>query len=310
MSMDLPAAERILREGFGERFRTSVPLAPLTTFRVGGPAALYVEPESDADLEIVHRAVRGGGVPFVVVGKGSNLLVADRGYPGLVIRLGRGYRWAARDRDRLQAGASMPLPALSGVALQHGLSGLEFGVAIPATLGGAVKMNAGAHGAEMAEVIRRVELFHVGEGRRITIGVEEAGFSYRRSLFPDDAVVLGAILELRQADGDAIREHMADARAWRRRTQPLAEPNCGSVFTNPPGNHAAALIDAAGLKGERVGGATVSSKHANFIVTTPGASAADVLALIRVIQGRVQTSSGVRLDPEVRFVGSFDDDVG
>jgi UDP-N-acetylmuramate dehydrogenase len=202
----------------------------------------------------------------------------------------------------------MPLPALAGVALRHGLGGLEFGVAIPATLGGAVKMNAGAHEAEMGDVIARVDLFRMLNGERLTVGVDEAGFSYRATALPDDAVVLAATLQLHDREPGAIRAGMEDAREWRRRTQPLAEPNCGSVFTNPPGSHAAVLIDAAGLKGTRVGGAAVSGKHANFIVADAGASAADVVALIALIQERVAADSGVRLEPEVRFVGSFDDD--
>jgi UDP-N-acetylmuramate dehydrogenase len=301
-------AERILREGLGERFRTMVPLAPLTTFRIGGAATLYAEPERDEDLGVVHRAVRDAGVPFVVVGKGSNLLVSDRGYPGLVIRLGKSYRWAARDRDRVRAGAAMPLPALAGVALRHGLAGLEFGVAIPATLGGAVKMNAGAHDADIAGVLHRMELFLVDAGERITIGAQEAGFSYRRSSLPGDGVIVAATLRLHPGGAEDIRARMEDAREWRRRTQPLAEPNCGSVFTNPPGGHAAALIDAAGMKGHRIGGAAVSTKHANFIVVDPGARADDVAALIRAVRDRVADSTGVRLEPEVRFVGSFDGD--
>ena len=301
-------AERILRDGLGDRVRTMVPLAPLTTFRIGGAAALYVEPEVDADLAVVERAVREAAVPFVVVGKGSNLLVSDHGYPGLVIRLGRGYRWAARDRDRLRAGAAMPLPALAGVALRHGLAGLEFGVAIPATLGGAVKMNAGAHDADVAGVVRGVDVFLVASGERASLDDERAGFSYRGSSIPEDGIVVGATLELRPGDTADIRTRMEDVRAWRRRTQPLAEPNCGSVFTNPPGGHAAALIDAAGMKGHRVGGAVVSTKHANFIVAGPGATADDVAALIRAIRDRVADSSGIVLQPEVRFVGSFDGD--
>ena len=306
MSLD-GAAERILRGRFSDRLRTSVPLAPLTTFRIGGPAALYVEPESEEDLEAVHRAVRASGVPFVVVGRGSNLLVSDRGFAGLVIRLGKAFRWAARDHDRVRAGAAMPLPALAGVAARHGLAGLEFGVAIPATLGGAVKMNAGAHEAEMADVIDDVDLFLVDDGRRARVVKADAGFSYRRSSLPADAVVLGATMHLREGEGGQIRARMEEARAWRRRTQPLAEPNCGSVFTNPPGAHAAALIEGAGLKGERVGGASVSTKHANFIVAGPGATAADVVTLIHVVQDRVAASSGVRLEPEVRLVGGFDE---
>jgi UDP-N-acetylmuramate dehydrogenase len=306
--VNVDVAERILREGLGDRVRSMVPLAPLTTFRIGGAAALYVEPEHDEDLAVVGKAVREAPVPFVVVGKGSNLLVSDRGYPGLVIRLGRGYRWAARDRDRLRAGAAMPLPALAGVALRHGLAGLEFGVAIPATLGGAVKMNAGAHDAEIAEVVRGVELFLVATGERVTLDARQAGFSYRRSSMPEDAVVVGATLELRPGDAGGIRARMDEARDWRRRTQPLAEPNCGSVFTNPPGAHAAALIDAAGMKGHRIGGAAVSTKHANFIVAGPGATADDVAALIRLVRDRVADSTGIVLEPEVRYVGSFDGD--
>jgi len=285
-----------------------VPLAPLTTFRIGGAAALYVEPGTDDDLGVVHRAVREAAVPFVVVGKGSNLLVSDRGYPGIVIRLGKGFRWAARDRDRLRAGAAMPLPALAGVALRHDLAGLEFGVAIPATLGGAVKMNAGAHDADIAGVVRGVELFLVEAGERTALDTERAGFSYRRSSLPGDGVVVAATLGLRPGIAEDIRARMEEARAWRRRTQPLAEPNCGSVFTNPPDGHAAALIDAAGMKGHRVGGAVVSTKHANFIVADPGATADDVAALIRAIRDRVANSTGVVLEPEVRFVGSFDGD--
>jgi UDP-N-acetylmuramate dehydrogenase len=308
VSADLAAAERILRAGLGDRLRSGVPLAPLTTFRIGGDAALYVEPDSDEDLVAVHRAVEATGLPVVVVGKGSNILVSDRGFPGLVVRLGRGYRWAARDRDRLRAGAAMPLPALAGVASRHGLGGLEFGVAIPATLGGAVRMNAGAHEAELADVIERVELYRLGLGEHETIDRGGLGFSYRRSSLPGDAVVLGATLTLHERDAETIRERMAQAREWRRRTQPLAEPNCGSVFTNPPGSHAAALIDAAGLKGARVGGAAVSEKHANFIVADAGATAADVVTLIRLIQERVADALGVRLQPEVRLIGSFDDD--
>jgi UDP-N-acetylmuramate dehydrogenase len=169
-------------------------------------------------------------------------------------------------------------------------------------------MNAGAHDAELGDVIARVDLFRMLDGERVAIGVDEAGFSYRASALPDDAVVLAATLQLHDREPGAIRTGMEDARTWRRRTQPLAEPNCGSVFTNPPGAHAAALIDAAGLKGARVGGAAVSGKHANFIVADPGASAADVVALIALMQERVAAGSGVRLEPEVRFVGSFDDD--
>lgn len=306
MNDALARAERILRAAAGDRVRTAFPLAPLTSFRLGGPAAIYLEPESDPDLAAAGEAIVATGVPFVVVGKGSNILVSDEGFPGLVLRLGRGYRWAAREGERLTAGGAIPLPALAGVALRHGLAGLEFGVAIPATLGGAVRMNAGAHGGAMADVVERVATYRLVEGRVETVPAADAGFAYRRSSLAEDAVVTGAVLRLRAGDG-RIRERMDEARRWRRRTQPLAEPNCGSVFTNPEGDHAARLIEAAGGKGRRVGGASVSQKHANFIVAEPGAHASDVLELIREIQGLVEQTAGVSLEPEVKLIGAFDD---
>jgi len=307
VSEPLARAERILRTAAGERLRTSFPLAPLTSFRLGGPAALYLEPESDADLAAAGEAIVATDIPYVVIGKGSNILVSDAGFPGLVLRLGRGYRWVAREGELLRAGGSIPLPALAGVALRHGLAGLEFGVAIPATLGGAVRMNAGAHGQAMADVLERIVTYRLLDGRLETVEAREAGLAYRRSSLRDDAVVTAAAVRLRDGDPSEIRTPMDEARGWRRRTQPLAEPNCGSVFTNPAGDHAARLIEAAGGKGRRVGGASVSQKHANFIVTEPGARSSDVLALIRDVQRLVEDSAGVALDPEVRLIGAFDD---
>jgi UDP-N-acetylmuramate dehydrogenase len=300
---DLDEAARILRDRLGPRLRLDFPIAPLTTFRIGGPAALFVEAEDDAALDAVAAASDAGGAPVAVIGKGSNVLVSDRGYPGIVVRLGRGYRWTARDGDRLTAGGAMPLPALAGVAMHHGLTGLEFGVAIPATLGGAVKMNAGAHGRSMSEVVERVEIFELEAAARRTVLGADAGFGYRYSGLPAGGVVVGATVRLEPGDDGSIRELMHEAREWRRRTQPLAEPNCGSVFTNPEGDHAARLIEAAGAKGMRVGGAEVSRKHANFIVADPGASSADVWTLIERVRDLVASESGVRLETEVQLIG-------
>ena len=301
------AAARVLREACGPRAREAFPMAPLTTFRIGGPAALYLEAESDEDIAAAAASVAASGIPWTVIGKGSNLLVSDLGFPGLVLRLGRGFRWAARDGRRLRAGGSMPLPALAGVALVHGLTGLEFGVAIPASLGGAVRMNAGAHRSSMRDVVEVVEVFSMGAGRREEVAGVEAGFSYRRSALPAGSVVVGATLLLRPDDRAEIRARMDDIRAWRRRTQPLAEPNCGSVFKNPDGDHAARLVEAVGGKALAVGGAAVSKKHANFIVAHPGATSADVATLIRTLQRRVADRFGIALEPEVQFVGPVDD---
>ena len=300
-------AEEILRAACGDRVRRAFPMAPLTTLRVGGSAALYLEPEAEADLDAASLAVVSAGIPVAIVGKGSNVLVGDDGFPGLVLRLGRGYRWASRDRLSLTAGGAMALPKLAGVALRHELTGLEFGVAIPATLGGAVRMNAGAHGRSMSEVVARVEVYRLHEGRAEQLPASEAGFAYRTSILPADAVVTAATVTLSAGESGPIRALMDEAREWRRRTQPLAEPNCGSVFKNPEGDHAARLIEAAGLKGLGIGGAHVSEKHANFIITDPAARAADVLALIREVQRRVEAADGVHLDTEVQLIGAFED---
>jgi UDP-N-acetylmuramate dehydrogenase len=299
-------AEAILRAECGDRVRTRFPIAPLTSFRIGGPAALYLEPERDEDLVAAGEAVRETNLPFVVVGKGSNILVADAGFAGLVLRLGRGYRWAARDGDRLTGGGAMPLPALAGVALGHALAGLEFGVAIPASLGGGVRMNAGAHGSDVSSVVEEVAVFELLSGARRRLAATEVGFRYRGTDLPADAVVVAGTAQLSVGDAAEIRARMDEAREWRRRTQPLAEPNCGSVFTNPRGDHAARLIDEAGLKGFAIGGASVSRKHANFIVAGPGSTAADVVALIHHVQETVAARTGVRLEPEVRLVGDLD----
>ncbi len=307
MNDPIARAVAMLRATAGDRVHAGLSLAPLTTFRIGGPAAIYLEPQDEDDLAAAGRAIVETEIPFVVVGKGSNLLVSDRGFAGLVLRLGRGYRWVARDAGRLRAGAATPLPALAGVALQHGLAGLAFGVAIPATMGGAVKMNAGAHDGSMFDVVETVEVFRLRAGAAASIPAVDAGFTYRRSALPEDAVVCAATVALAPADPAQIRSAMDEARSWRRRTQPLGEPNCGSVFKNPSGDHAARLIEAAGMKGRTVGGARVSMKHANFIVARPRARAADVLTLIGEVQAEVERACGVRLEREVRLVGAFDD---
>jgi UDP-N-acetylmuramate dehydrogenase len=309
-STDLPAglaaAEHILRAAAGARLRVAFPLALLTSFRLGGPASLYLEADNDSDLAAAAEAVAAAGIPWVVLGKGSNVLVSDRGFPGLVLRLGKGYRWAARDGSLLRAGGSMPLPALSGVALAHSLSGLEFGVAIPASLGGAVRMNAGAHDHAISEVLHVAELYSITGAVRSTMAAGDAGFSYRRSALPEGSIVVGATVSLHPGEPEDIRREMEAARSWRRATQPLAEPNCGSVFKNPPGDHAARLVEAAGAKRMAVGNAVVSEKHANFIVARPGATATDVHLLIERVSGLVSERFGISLEPEVQRVGDFD----
>jgi UDP-N-acetylmuramate dehydrogenase len=305
VSTELERALEILRSECGDRVRTAHRLAPLTTFRVGGPAAIYLEPESETDLAAAGETIRATGIPYVVLGKGSNVLVADAGFAGLVLRLGRGYRWSSAEGASVRAGAATPFPSLAGVALAHGLSGLEFAIAIPGTVGGAVRMNAGAHGTELSDVLEWVDVFRLLEGTSVRLTASELGLSYRRSALPGDGVVVAAGVGLVPDAPDGIRARMDDAREQRRQTQPLAEANCGSVFKNPPGDHAGRLIEAAGGKGLRVGGAAVSTKHANFIVTSAGTAATDVLELIRTVQELVASRFGVRLDPEVQLLGDL-----
>jgi UDP-N-acetylmuramate dehydrogenase len=302
----IAAAEAVLRPALGPRLQVARPLAPLTSFRIGGPAALFAEPDGEPDLEAIAGAMSASGIEWTILGKGSNVLISDAGFQGLVLRLGRAHVWTERDGARVRSGAATPLPRVSGAAAAAGLTGLEFGVAIPGSLGGAVRMNAGAHGRSMSDVVESVRAFSFSTAATTTVRAEDAGFAYRTSAFGRGTLVLEASMALRDADPRSIRERMDEARAWRRATQPLAEPNCGSVFKNPPGGHAARLVDEAGCKGLGHGGARVSTKHANFIVTRPGATAVDVLAVIEDVRDRVRDRFGVELETEVQLVGDHD----
>lgn len=279
------------------------PVAELTTLRVGGPVAALVRAESDADLAAVARVVADRGVPWLVVGRGSNLLVDDDGWPGVAITLGRGFRGVAIDGDEVHAGAAEPLPALAMRVADASLGGFAWACAVPGTLGGAVRMNAGAHGGDMSQALVEVEVFRLRSGTREVWPVTALEMQYRRTVLPDDAVVVEARLRLEPADRDEIRREISEIRQWRREHQPLTEPNCGSVFTNPPGDSAGRLIEACGGKELAVGGARVSERHANFIVTRPGASAQDVHTLIEKVRACVREHAGVDLHAEVVMVG-------
>lgn len=282
-------------------------LADLTTLRVGGPVGALVTADSDTDLAAVGEVVVDRGLPWLVVGRGSNLLVADDGWPGVVITLGRGFRGIEYDGTRVRAGAAEPLPALAVRVAGEGLGGFAWAAAVPGSLGGAVRMNAGAHGGEMSEALVEVEVFRLRSRTREVWAASALGLRYRHSELPDDAVVVEATLELPRADADTLREEIREIRQWRREHQPINEPNCGSVFTNPPGDSAGRLVDAAGGKDLTVGGARISDRHANFIVTSPDATAQDVHDLIRTVQARVADRFGIELRPEVVMAGRFDE---
>jgi UDP-N-acetylmuramate dehydrogenase len=292
-----------LRDACTGEVRGDATIADLTTLKVGGPVRVLVTAESDEDLGAVGRAVREHDVPWLVVGRGSNLLVADAGWPGVVVTLGRGFRGLTIDGERVWAGAAEPLPSLAMRIADAGLGGFAWAAAVPGSLGGAVRMNAGAHGGEMSQCLVEVDIFRLQQSARETWPVDALGLRYRHSELPGDAIVVAASLHLESASADAIKQEIAEIRQWRRDHQPLNEPNCGSVFTNPEGDSAGRLVDSAGAKGMTVGGASVSTMHANFIVTTPGATASDVVTLIEQVRARVASVHGVDLVPEVQMRG-------
>lgn len=289
-------------------------LGASTTLGVGGAAALFISLGSVDEVTVFARGLSGTDadeLPVFVLGKGSNTLFADAGVDAVVVKLGAGLKWLRREDEAVLAGAGEAMPALAAWVAKEGLAGLEFAAGIPASVGGSVRMNAGAHGGEVAERLVSADVVLPVTGRRVSLGRSDLGFGYRRSRLPPRSVVVAARWALTAEDPALIRARLDDLRAWRRRTQPLRERNCGSVFTNPPGDSAGRLVEAAGLKGFRVGGARISDKHANFVVVdrasdrAVGATAADVRALIGQVRAAVAASSGVVLEPEVRLVGSF-----
>lgn len=294
-----------LRAAIGAaRVAVDVDLSAYTTMRVGGPAAALVRAESLADLWAVGAVVSETGCPWIVIGRGSNLLVADEGWPGIAVVLGRGFRGVDVDGEVVRAGAAEPMPALSRVVAKRGLAGLAFGVAIPGTVGGAVRMNAGAHGGEICDALVWADVARLGAHSALERWhADRLAFSYRHSDLPADAIVTGVELRLDPADAGRIADDMAEMRRWRRESQPINEASCGSVFRNPPGDSAGRLIEEAGCKGLRVGGAQVSRRHANFITVNPGARAAEVHAIIRQVRRRVYETAGISLRTEVVLAG-------
>lgn len=285
--------------------RRDEPLARHVTFRIGGPADVLLMPRSLDQLIAAVTWLYREGQPFVVLGRGSNVLIADRGVRGVVIKTGRGQEGVRYEGSRVIAECAASLPQLSRATATRGLAGLEFAAGIPGSVGGGVVMNAGAHGCAMSDVVRSVRVLTPG-GERTWAG-GEIRFRYRQSRVQEEpGVVLAAELELRTAEP---RECLQRLEAWLRTrsdTQPLGPPSSGCVFRNPAGDHAGRLIDVAGGKGTRVGGATVSDRHANYILNTGGASAADVLRLIADVRARVRDRLGIDLEPEIKPIGAFE----
>ncbi|RKP55272.1 UDP-N-acetylmuramate dehydrogenase [Cohnella endophytica] len=288
--------------GIGE-VRTNEPLAGYTTWKIGGPADLFLVPNNDEELATSLRLLRGYDVPWCMLGRGSNTLVSDKGVRGAVIKLGDGFDEVRFDGGTVFAGASYSFIKLSVMAGKQGLTGLEFAGGIPGTVGGAVYMNAGAHGSDISRILQSADVVW-DDGSRAELGKDEMAFSYRHSILQERrGIVTRAVFRLEEGDRKEIAAALATYKDRRRRTQPLQMACAGSVFRNPPNDHAARLIESAGLKGMREGAAEVSTVHANFIVNHGGARAEDVLALIRRVQRTIAEAYGIELVPEVLMLG-------
>lgn len=307
---DLKDLARLLDErGIDGRCAADFSLARFTTYRLGGPAGLYVEAGSKKDLEILGRVLRDNGcedVPLLVLGRGSNLVISDSGWAGIVVRLGAAFSWARPFGDAgVHAGSSMSMPQLANFSARRGLAGLEWAISIPGSVGGGVRMNAGAHGGEMKDHLVAVEVWNAESLAFQERVAADLDMTYRRTNLKPTEVVLEARFDLESQDEEAIRARMESYRKHRAATQPGAVQNAGSVFKNPAGNSAGRLVEAAGLKGFRVGGARVSELHANFFIAEDGARAQDVFDLVSAVKTKVMASSGVELQTEIRFVGEF-----
>jgi len=272
-----------------------------TTWRVGGPADLFIVPADRAELVSALQLIAEAGVPWVAIGAGSNLLVRDGGVRGAVLHTGGLRRFAFAENGRVLVEAGVPLMTLIREAAARGLSGFEALAGIPGTVGGGVVMNAGAAGQEMADVV--VEVHLAGLQGEEKWGSERLHFAYRSSNLPPQRVVAAATLQLRAADPACLEVEIRRRLQQRQLAQRVGAPNAGSVFENPPGLQAWRLIDAAGMRGEAIGRAQVAEKHANFIVNRGGAGARDILALIERVRGRVLQHTGIELEPEVRIIG-------
>lgn len=279
------------------------PLADFTTLHVGGPAAAVAMPATTAELVALLALLRRHGVPWRVIGRGSNLLVADQGYDGVVVVLDRRFGAIAREADasvRVEAGCG--LARLLQWCVAQELTGLEFLAGIPGSVGGALAMNAGAWGPEIADRISAVELLDAS-GTLRRVARQELGFSYRHLVLAPETIIVAGLFALAPGSGREIEAQMAAYVAARKAKQPKGVANAGSFFKNPPGDAAGRLIEQAGLKGTTVGGAMVSPVHANFLVNTGTATAGDFVALMALVQERVAARFGVHLEPEVHLLG-------
>ena len=289
-----------------DRVLIDEPMSRHTSFRIGGPAAAFITVCDEEELSAVMKIITETGAEHMMIGNGSNLLVSDEGYPGIMIKLGGDFESIVRDPDdllRVRVGAAMLMSRTSAFLTENGLSGFEFASGIPGSIGGAVFMNAGAYGGEIKDVVRSVRVMDADGTNLRTVSGEDMQFSYRHSIAEDEGIlILFADMELKEDSPEAIAVRVAELQFKRNSKQPVNYPSAGSTFKRPVGGYAAALIEQSGLKGFSVGGAQVSEKHSGFVINTGGASCEDVLAVMRHVRETVMADSGILLEPEVRLI--------
>ncbi len=292
----------------GERLRFAVPLTRYTSFRVGGPAEVFAEPGTLAELQTLVALLHQESVPYFLLGGGTNILISDKGIRGVVIKLGEGFNYSCweegGDTAHVWVGAGRSLGRFVREAVGKGYGGVEFAEGIPGSAGGGLLMNAGAFGGELSRVVEALSGVCT-DGTQVRLPGDRLGFAYRRTALPPGLIVAEIEFRLQRTRQEVLLAAMLEAQRKRQQTQPHGYPNAGSIFKNPPGAYAGRLIEAAGLKGLTRGGAQVSERHANFIVNTGAASAAEVRQLLEQIQQAVWEKNQVWLEPEVRLVGEW-----
>ena len=281
------------------------PMASHTTFRIGGPADYFVLPETVEELAGILKICKEENVPYFILGNGSNLLVGDKGFRGVVVQLYKNFDGMTIEGTTVTAKAGAMLVRVAKESGKAGLTGLEFASGIPGTIGGAMVMNAGAYGGEMKDVVTEVTIL-TKDGKIKKLSGEEMNFRYRGSVVEDEGyIVLEAVMELKEGNLEEIQARMAELTVQRKTKQPIEFPSAGSTFKRPEGYFAGKLIQDAGLRGFQVGGAQVSEKHCGFVINAGGATAADVMQLMKEVSDKVNAEFGVTLEPEVKRIGEF-----
>ncbi|MBW2409617.1 MAG: UDP-N-acetylmuramate dehydrogenase [Deltaproteobacteria bacterium] len=306
MNYDLPRLKAQLIEIPDCTVKTDEMLAPYTSYNIGGPADLWVAPETEEAVGKVLEVIHASGAPLFILGRGSNLLVSDKGWSGVSLYMGENLNGWNLDETQARVLAGTLLMDLIHAAVADGLGGMELMAGIPGGIGGALRMNAGAFGQEIESVTSSVKGF-LPDGSPFELGRAEIDFCYRRAPVLEDKVITSGVFGFSKQEVALLKERMQDILLLRAKKQPLEYPSCGSVFKRPPGYYAGALIEEAGLKGEKIGGAMVSEKHSGFILNVAEATAADVYTLIRRIENKVHKRFGVTLEREVKLIGNFSD---